>query len=88
MRGLSIGVKHPIGRRLDRGRLTHGGPGVVAVVIAEEQEEFRRGAVLTDDGVEGGHGDSPHEHVNVPTPGQWVRHPNLPTEPSLASCPR
>ena len=32
---------------------------VEAVVVAEEQEQTRHGAVLTDDGVDSGHSDCP-----------------------------
>jgi hypothetical protein len=42
-----------------------GSAGVVAVVVAEEQKETRCGAVLADDGVDGSHGDCPHERLNV-----------------------
>jgi len=42
---------------------------IVAVVVTEEQKQTRHGAVLTDDGVDGGHGDCPLWRLNVLTPG-------------------
>jgi hypothetical protein len=43
---------------------------VVAVVIAEKEEESRHGSVLTDDGVDGGHDDCPPWCSNVPATGR------------------